>query len=199
MGSEVRSPLSSYAVCLTHPTIQPPPTADSLAIYIKSIYIFFPLHSFVKFRREKSTVSSINDIWRTKNYVLITCTFCFWHRAFCFVWRNNQWCWFSRKVTQILNVKSLQRHYLSPALGATKKNVWEEVIYQEYGAEAEEAWCGIRQNYSICSTFSIICHRSQTHNQTHPWSPNQSPLIGEIAFRERLGKKCFSEFIQRQK
>lgn len=63
------------------------------------------------------------------------------------------------------------------------------VIY--HGGEAEEAWSGTRQRHSLCCTFSTVCHHGDTHWQTrtHPWSLNQPPLIGEIAFEGRVGMK----------
>lgn len=84
------------------------------------------------------------------------------------------------------------RVYLLPALGATKdKKSTEEVICND-GAEAEEAWCGIRRTiHSLArSPLSVTVPRhTHAHTRTHSHTPNQSPLIGEIAFKGRVKKE----------
>lgn len=59
-----------------------------------------------------------------------------------------------------------------------------------------------QDHYSFCGTSLIIRHCSDTQTCTHSYTPNQSPLIGEIAFKGRGKKnkiKCFTLFFLRHK
>lgn len=81
---------------------------------------------------------------------------------------------------------------LSSFLGATKggKKWSEEDVYCNNGAETGWAWPGARHIFPLCSTFSIICR--PVFRQTDSYSPNQSPLIGEITFMGMVQSKVSS-------
>lgn len=83
------------------------------------------------------------------------------------------------------------RVYLSPALGATKENRQKRLFIVT--TEKRQKRRGVAS--SLFGTFSIIRHRhTHAHTRTHSCTPNQSPLIGEIAFKGRVKKKKEKRF-----
>lgn len=84
--------------------------------------------------------------------------------------------------------------YLSPALGATEKRLF--IVTTEPRQERHGLPSGTL--FTLWHVLHYLSLVSDTHTQSY--SPNQSPLIGEIAFKGRMKKKkYFTVFILWQK